>query len=80
MQDNSNKRKGCQSALWQAYSRAKKTRIFPLLELGSIKSRHLEPVIARIQEQGYKSEITPVPYEFQKGGNEMLTIIPIQQV
>lgn len=59
---------------------SKKTRIFPLLELGSIKSRHLEPVIARIQEQGYKSEITPVPYEFQKGGNEMLTIIPIQQV
>jgi len=59
---------------------SKKTRIFPLLELGSIKSRHLEPVIARIQEQGYKSEITSVPYEFQKGGNEMLTIIPIQQV
>ena len=49
-------------------------RIFPLLELGAIKSRHLEPVIVRIQEQGYNSEITPAPYEFQKGGNEMLTV------
>jgi len=52
-------------------------RIFPLLELGAIKSRHLEPVIAKIQKHGYNSEVTPVPYEFQKGGNEMLTVTTI---
>lgn len=56
---------------------SKEARIFPLLELGAIKSRHLEPVIARIQEYGYTSEVTPVPYEFQKGGNEMLTVITV---
>lgn len=59
---------------------SKEARIFPLLELGAIKSRHLEPVIARIQDQGYRSEIISVPYEFQKGGNEMLTVTTIQQV
>ena len=49
-------------------------RIFPLLELGAIKSRHLEPVIAKIQEHGYNLEVTRVPYEFQKGGNEVLNV------
>ena len=49
-------------------------RIFPLLELGAIKSRHLEPVIAKIQEHGYNLEVTRVSYEFQKGGNEVLNV------
>lgn len=47
-------------------------RIFPLLELGARKSRHLEAVIARLQEDGFEALVEKVPYEFQKGGNEML--------
>lgn len=50
-------------------------RIFPLLELGTIKSRHLDPVIRRLDKDGIKVSVERVPYEFQKGGNEMLRII-----
>jgi len=53
---------------------AEEVRIFPLLELGSIKSRHLGSVLNTLEQQGYSVEILPVNYEFQKGGNEMLKI------
>lgn len=49
-------------------------RVFPLLELGSKKSRHLDMVIGHLSESGYNCIIEKVPYEFQKGGNEMLRI------
>jgi hypothetical protein len=55
---------------------AAEARIFPLLELGSKKSRHLESVIAQLQREGYQAEIQRTVYEFQKGGNEMLVISP----
>ena len=53
---------------------ATETRISPLLELGSKKSRHLPPVIAQLQREGYRARIRRTAYEFQKGGNEMLVI------
>jgi hypothetical protein len=53
---------------------ANEVRIFPLLDLKCRKSVHIEPAQARLMELGYKVEITPVNYEFQKGGNEMLRI------
>jgi len=53
---------------------AHEARIFPLLELGSRKSRHLENVIATLTGDGYKGIIESVGYEFQKGGNEMLRV------
>ncbi len=53
---------------------AEEVRIFPLLELGSRKSRHLGPVLNTLEQQGYSVEILPVEYEFQKGGNEMLRV------
>jgi hypothetical protein len=49
-------------------------RIFPLLELGAKKSRHLEPVAAGLKKQGYHIAVRKVQYQFQKGGNEMLVI------
>ena len=49
-------------------------RIFPLLELGARRSRHLEAVIARLQDDGFEALLERVPYEFQEGGNEMLRI------
>lgn len=50
------------------------TRIFPLLELGSRKSRHLEKIMDRLKKEGFAFSIEKVPYEFQKGGNEMLRV------
>ncbi len=50
------------------------TRIFPLLELGTKKSRHLEKIIDRLEKDGFAVSIEKVSYEFQKGGNEMLRI------
>lgn len=49
-------------------------RIFPLLELGSRKSRHLEPIINKLNEEGIETSVERVPYEFQKNGNEMIKI------
>jgi hypothetical protein len=49
-------------------------RIFPLLELGAKKSRHLERIKERLVKDGLAVTIEKVPYEFQKGGNEMMRI------
>jgi SAM-dependent methyltransferase len=53
---------------------AGEARIFPLLELGSRKSRHLDNVRTRLTAAGYAVSIRTVPYEFQRGGNQMMTI------
>ncbi|MAC54070.1 MAG: SAM-dependent methyltransferase [Gimesia sp.] len=53
---------------------AREVRIFPLLELGAIRSRHREPVMAELSAAGYDVQIRRVPYEFQKQGNEMLVV------
>ncbi len=53
---------------------ASEVRIFPLLELGAKKSRHLETVVDRLEKGGFVVDIKKVPYEFQKGGNEMLRV------
>jgi hypothetical protein len=53
---------------------AREVRIFPLLELGARPSRHLEPVIAQLAKAGYDVQVKSVPYEFQKGGNQMLSV------
>ncbi|MDY6857462.1 MAG: SAM-dependent methyltransferase [Thermodesulfobacteriota bacterium] len=49
-------------------------RIFPLLELGAIKSRHLEAVMSELKHEEFEATIESVPYEFQKGGNQMIRI------
>lgn len=49
-------------------------RIFPLLELGSRKSRHLDKIILRLANAGYLVTIIKSPYEFVKGGNEMMKV------
>ncbi len=53
---------------------AGEARIFPLLELGARPSRHIEPVRARLAAAGYDVSIRTVPYEFQRGGNQMMSI------
>jgi hypothetical protein len=53
---------------------AREVRIFPLQELGSKKSRHLEAVMAKLQQENYLVQIEKTAYEFQKGGNEMISV------
>jgi ubiquinone/menaquinone biosynthesis C-methylase UbiE len=53
---------------------AREVRIFPLLELGAITLRHLDPLIGQLETEGCSLEAIPVNYEFQKGGNKMLKV------
>lgn len=53
---------------------AREARVFPLLELGGETSRHLEAVTARLAADAYAVNVISVPYEFQRGGNQMLKI------
>ncbi len=53
---------------------AREVRIFPLLELGARPSRHLGSVIADLTAAGYAVQVRRVPYEFQRGGYEMLVV------
>jgi hypothetical protein len=54
---------------------AGEVRVFPLLELGAIKSRHLSAVCARLAAAGCTVSIETVPYEFQRGGNQMMRVV-----
>jgi hypothetical protein len=53
---------------------AGEVRIFPLLALGGQRSPYLDGVMGRIRAAGYDVSIERVPYEFQRGGNEMMRI------
>lgn len=53
---------------------ANEVRVFPVLELGATRSRHLEPVLVDAQREGLEVTIETVLYEFQRGGNEMLRL------
>ncbi len=53
---------------------APEVRIFPLLTLMLQRSPHLDPIVQACQAQGYTATIHSVPYELQRGGNQMLVI------
>lgn len=53
---------------------AREVRIFPLVALGGARSPHLDAVVARGREAGLTVTIERVPYEFQRGANEMLRL------
>ena len=53
---------------------ATEARIFPLLKSYGGPSPHLEPVVGTLRERGYEAVIREVPYEFQRGGDEMLAV------
>ncbi len=53
---------------------AQEVRIFPLLDLACQPSAHIEPLQAYLANLGYQAQIENVPYEFQRGGNQMLRI------
>lgn len=53
---------------------AHEVRIFPLLDMECRPSRYIEPLQAELTEAGYQVEIHTVPYEFQRGGNQMMRV------
>ena len=53
---------------------AREVRIFPLLALGGARSRFLATTTATLSRSGCAATIEQVPYEFQRGGNEMMRI------
>jgi hypothetical protein len=53
---------------------ADEVRIFPLVTLGNHPSPHIEAVVRAAERSGRRVSIERVPYEFQRGGNEMLRI------
>lgn len=54
---------------------AQEVRIFPLLDLQTNRSKHLDAIIPQLQTEGYTLTIQTVSYEFQKGGNQMLQVL-----
>lgn len=57
---------------------AVEVRIFPLLALGGATSPYVDPAIDALRVAGYDASIEAVPYEFRRGGNQMLRIRAIE--
>lgn len=53
---------------------AREVRVFPLITLSHAPSPHLVPVRNALHADGRNTEILRVPYELQRGGNQMLRI------
>ena len=53
---------------------ADEVRIFPLITLANKPSAHVEAVMRAVTALGTHARIETVPYEFQRGGNQMLRI------
>jgi hypothetical protein len=53
---------------------AREVRLFPLLTYNSEPSPLVMAVVEHVQRTGHTASIRKVPYEFQRGGNMMLTI------
>jgi hypothetical protein len=53
---------------------AGEVRIFPLLTLAGGRSPWVDEVISHIEAEGGHATIEKVPYEFQRGGSEMMLV------
>lgn len=63
-------------ALQEMLRVSREVRVFPLLTLDGTPSPYLHFVNGHFEKNGFGVEIKSVPYEFQRGGNEMLVIKP----
>ncbi|GAB4383187.1 MAG: SAM-dependent methyltransferase [Elainellaceae cyanobacterium] len=63
-----------QAAIEEMLRVSHEVRIFPLLTLMLERSPYLDAIVQNFQEMGYQVAIETVPYELQKGGNQMLRI------
>jgi hypothetical protein len=53
---------------------AREVRIFPLLALGGKRSPFIESTMTHLRDGGHGVTIESVPYEFQRGANQMMRI------
>ena len=53
---------------------AKDVRVFPLLALGGARSPFVDSVVERLRADGFRVSVEKAPYEFQKGGDQLLRI------
>jgi hypothetical protein len=53
---------------------AREVRYFPLLTLRGAPTPYLPAVQSVLNSQGWTSEVVPVDYELQRGGNQMLRV------
>lgn len=53
---------------------ANEARIFPLLALGGQRSSFVDRIIGELDNSTFEVSIDTVPYEFQRGGNQMMRI------
>ncbi len=53
---------------------AGEVRVFPILDMDGGPSPHVEPVYDSLTSEGFEISVERVPYEYQKGGNEMLRV------
>lgn len=49
-------------------------RVFPLHGFDADRSVLVEPVVRRLRADGYRADIRSVPFEFQRGADEMLVV------
>jgi hypothetical protein len=54
---------------------AKEVRVFPVLALGGERSPFVDGGVRALRAAGFDVAVERVPYEFQRGGNEMLRIL-----
>ena len=64
------------SAIRELCRVAREVRIFPLVALDGHRSPHVDGCVGELRDSGYDAAIEVVPYEFQRGGNQMLRIWP----
>jgi hypothetical protein len=62
------------AALFELCRVAQEVRVFPLLALGGSPSPFIESSAHALRTAGYNVLLERVPYEFQRGGNEMMRI------
>jgi len=62
------------SAIREMCRVATEVRIFPVLVLGGGVSPHVDRSVDDLRASGFAVSIDDVPYEFQRGGNQMLRI------
>lgn len=62
------------SAIREMCRVASEIRIFPLLALGGQRSPYVECSTEEARHAGFDVSIEDVPYEFQRGGNQMMRI------
>jgi hypothetical protein len=63
-----------QEAIREMCRVAREVRIFPLLALGATKSPLVDRMADAFESQQMSVSIETVPYEFQRGGNQMMRI------